>query len=1479
MNHRGYILLKDNYIYFANDGLPFDRNGAIAISKHNISSKGGNEEDIPIDLFKNIPDEEWIEAQHKHSINNYITEPNNIGSDRKREIDVSRDYQGRWLFEVLQNMDDAIGPKDFKKFIGTKGLGFLSILNIGHTPEIFSGKFNFKFSKKLTTEKLLNSENFKKEYEKHAQNPPMFQVFHSAIKDQNIENIFKQNYKTVIKLSISSDQKENIINDLKKIDYKFLIFSRNLKKLNINIDEFYKISFEKNYKNISKNNNFFKDELSIKINNHVLKNETLEQWILWGRQWKSNSENNKFSSCMMALPFDGKKCFPLKSHSNFYNFFPTKNNSKTFALFHITFQLSQDRNNLQMWGRESKWESKSCNRENIELLENLEKLVSENFINDSFVNPQLVLEVFQDLNDDQDVLDYLPENAIGEVNKKLKNELIYYICNASFIPIYGGGKSNPKSLNLWKSKLIYCFEPDKEISVFNLPFQNINELFDILTKYNCKYISTSKFINILFNANRRIANDTEREELLKIVSFYLKDINFIYFKKIFSIELFEDVRGNIVSLNEGPYFKNSIKKIPSFIHEKRLNTFSEKLISKYFLKDFTDDVFLNKLKEKYITNDNEIINSIPDIISSWYSHDFANNAVRNLWPENGYELLYYLIKYFIKNKKVNFEKELLDTLYLPTDKKDNWQNCKKIGLSKQWGASKGFVHWFESNENNDFFRIKSKKSFLNELKKREKKRDQFEIKSKEVKSFLLYCGVRDYPKLKIANYSKVQSSEIYLKYEKHPNSIRINYIDKEYYYENINEVFHGINFSETCLMSLNMIKEANNFKSVYWKPYARHSQPRNSKYKNLGLFQLANLKWFRYKPSIVCADGLYSPMEIVITSKVSNQILPIFTKKDLKVYAKINDEQLNFLIENLKIRTNSEKLSKDQILNFMIDNNSFESNFNKYLKDYGKDFAHGQLRELLKILSDLYPIDKKEHNYTINFELQNIFFPCYEINNLDEKITWFEKDKVLLNDTYFDIDQLKRLKFLNQFGIFFINQNNINFQTLSSIIDVDVNPKYIEESKLEIFKSLLKDKWSLINFIQKYLENPVKATFDEFKDRFLFCSNIKLSISYKEIKEVIEVDLWKEDDKFFINLDLNEDVDEDIDKDLQLFYMNICKLLFRNGKSYALVKDILNCVTEYELRETFKVSDIDPLLFKDYQNLHYENDIFLRNKDFLNEKNQNQIIKTNLKNDKLNQEKRSEIELLKENIGQDNEKIKETKQSEIGKNSSKSNLNPPKKNNNKNNDTPSRSFGKRLSGHLRPVNPRGVIVRNFFDDEISSNKETGLEGERHVVSILEQQGYEGVNLLGGNNKGYDIEYIDGNQTHFVEVKSLKGFWEESDVLLSKAQFEKAQIEKDRYTICIVENLGSKKDMNVFSINNPVEYFTKLQIDHGWKDFAAQIDKIPEIGNFIEIKGEILEILKVTKLGKQNRYRLELSNKEFEFYKPDEMILKDKKDLD
>ena len=50
------------------------------------------------------------------------------------------------------------------------------------------------------------------------------------------------------------------------------------------------------------------------------------------------------------------------------------------------------------------------------------------------------------------------------------------------------------------------------------------------------------------------------------------------------------------------------------------------------------------------------------------------------------------------------------------------------------------------------------------------------------------------------------------------------------------------------------------------------------------------------------------------------------------------------------------------------------------------------------------------------------------------------------------------------------------------------------------------------------------------------------------------------------------------------------------------------------------------------------------------------------------------------------------------------------------------------------VNPLSVL----YDDEIASNKEMGAAAEQYIGERLKLEGHSNVNVLGGNNKGFDI---------------------------------------------------------------------------------------------------------------------------------------------
>ena len=167
------FVLSDDALYVANVGKPFTRKGVIGICASHLGEKG---EIPPLDIYdknKNL-----VSQIREGEIKTYEN-PNRLNEDKVQEKETSLDYGGRFVWELLQNADDAMGvERSPAELIGTKGLGFKSVLEITEEPEIYSGPFNFKFSPDKTQELLRKLWRDKKI---HADPPRLtFRIPHSS---------------------------------------------------------------------------------------------------------------------------------------------------------------------------------------------------------------------------------------------------------------------------------------------------------------------------------------------------------------------------------------------------------------------------------------------------------------------------------------------------------------------------------------------------------------------------------------------------------------------------------------------------------------------------------------------------------------------------------------------------------------------------------------------------------------------------------------------------------------------------------------------------------------------------------------------------------------------------------------------------------------------------------------------------------------------------------------------------------------------------------------------------------------------------------------------------------------------------------------------------------------------------------------------------------------------------------------------------
>jgi len=193
----------------------------------------------------------FLEEQIELTINEYKNRPDRMISDYNREIELMNDYNGRQLYELLQNCDDAkarsvlieldevektltiandgdepFDEKGFKSllicnltskvkktYIGNKGLGFRSIISWADFIIIESNGLRLKFSREISSKYFdeLFDQNIKvkileeRNLSEHVKPFPFLSI-------PEIEE-YKNEYWTT-KIIISFQSKSNVINDI-----------------------------------------------------------------------------------------------------------------------------------------------------------------------------------------------------------------------------------------------------------------------------------------------------------------------------------------------------------------------------------------------------------------------------------------------------------------------------------------------------------------------------------------------------------------------------------------------------------------------------------------------------------------------------------------------------------------------------------------------------------------------------------------------------------------------------------------------------------------------------------------------------------------------------------------------------------------------------------------------------------------------------------------------------------------------------------------------------------------------------------------------------------------------------------------------------------------------------------------------------------------------------------------------------------------
>ena len=139
--------LEDDVLVVCNNGEPFSIEGIESLMLPHYTSKSKREFK---QSFKSTVINKQVEELLEKRRENYLREPERIQSDYTAERTTVGEYHGREILELLQNCidampDDNTQPDDTVFQIGTKGLGFRSLLNWCERIMIYSADLSVAF--------------------------------------------------------------------------------------------------------------------------------------------------------------------------------------------------------------------------------------------------------------------------------------------------------------------------------------------------------------------------------------------------------------------------------------------------------------------------------------------------------------------------------------------------------------------------------------------------------------------------------------------------------------------------------------------------------------------------------------------------------------------------------------------------------------------------------------------------------------------------------------------------------------------------------------------------------------------------------------------------------------------------------------------------------------------------------------------------------------------------------------------------------------------------------------------------------------------------------------------------------------------------------------------------------------------------------------------------------------------------------------
>ena len=460
--------VTEDALLVANGGCPFSREGVISICASHLGEKTA---DRPVfDDFE--PSDDLVEAIRKRGLGTYRGDINRILSDFGDEEETRQDYGGRFLWELLQNADDAMGGADRTSadLIGSKGLGFKSVLEITEEPEVHSGPFHFRFSVSKTQELL---RGILREKGRRTEPPPLiFRIPHDCKPDQAVQRLLDDGFATVVRLPFRNGDKEKVretvADMLRGLDPSFLLLSHEIRRVRIRNGKTPRVI------GVKREPSGLSDSCIelIDIDSDGVHRTSSRRWL--SDQEASRSDGKRLTVAV-CLPLDhsGEANAHQKSPP-LYVFFPTEERHGARALIHASFDLQASRKRLRKGQHDDA------------IFEELKQLLERVLLE---IPARTALEVFGHVDSNGN------DSSLME---RLRSAIRSTVESTPFVPILGGERVKPGDVRLWNYRLGDVLREDvPEVREARLLVPDLTDLRSALEKFDANKFSEDEHIRLL----------------------------------------------------------------------------------------------------------------------------------------------------------------------------------------------------------------------------------------------------------------------------------------------------------------------------------------------------------------------------------------------------------------------------------------------------------------------------------------------------------------------------------------------------------------------------------------------------------------------------------------------------------------------------------------------------------------------------------------------------------------------------------------------------------------------------------------------------------------------------------------------------------------------------------------------------------------------------------------------------------------------